>query len=164
MTMANKKRILYLLRFLQGTSDDEYPVSTVEIRAALNEKSCPVTIEALRDDIVALKDAGYDIVVNEANGLPATYSNIDHVLDIPELQILIDAVSSSQFISHTRSNQLIAKLVAMAGPSHRKELKPGIMLSEFIKPPIHSFCTPCRRSISRFNPMVSTRITNKDRE
>ena len=115
-------------------SDKDCAVSTAGIRAALKEKGCPVTTETLRNDIAALKDAGYDIAVNEASGLTTTYSYIDRPLDAPELQILIDAVSSSRFISQTRSRQIISKQIAMAGPSHREELKPGIMISEFIKP------------------------------
>ena len=133
--MANKNRILYLLQFLQKNSDEDRSVSTAQIRSALKEMGCPVTVETLRNDIAALQDAGYDIAVNESNGLMTTYSYIDRPLDEPELQILIDAVSSSQFISETRSKRLISKLIAMAGPSHREELKPGIMISEFIKTP-----------------------------
>ena len=133
--MANKSRMLYLLQFLQNHSDEDHPVTTSEIRAFLNEKGCPVTVETLRDDMAALREAGYDIAVNEASGLTTTYSYIDRPLDAPELQILIDAVSSSQFISHMRSKQLISKLISMAGPSHREELRPGIMISEFIKTP-----------------------------
>ena len=133
--MANKSRILHLLQYLQKNSDEDRPVSTAQIRSALKEKGCPVTVETLRDDIAALQEAGYDIAVNESSGLMTTYSYIDRPLDAPELQILIDAVSSSQFISHTRSKQLISKLISMAGPSHREELRPGIMISEFIKTP-----------------------------
>ena len=133
--MANKNRILYLLQYLQSHSDEDCAVSTAEIRSALKEKGCPVSTETLRSDIAALQNAGHDIVVNETNGLTTTYSYIDRPLDLPELQILIDAVSSSQFISHTRSRQLISKLIAMAGPSHREELRPGILISEFIKTP-----------------------------
>lgn len=133
--MANKNRILYLLHFLQDNSDEDHPVSTAEIRKALKGKGCPVTIETLRSDIAALTEAGYDIAVNESTGLPTTYSYIDRPLDNPELQVLIDAISSSQFISPTRSSQLIAKLITMAGPSYRDELQPDFMASEDIKTP-----------------------------
>ena len=133
--MPNKNRILYLLEYLQTHSDEDRSVSTAEIRAALKDKGCPVTTETLRTDIAALRDAGYDIAVNETNGLSTTYSYVDRPLDAPELQILIDAVSSSQFISHTRTRQLIAKLIAMAGPSHREDLRPGTMISGSIKTP-----------------------------
>ena len=109
--MANKKRILHLLHYLQTCSDEEHPVTTAQIRAAMKEKGCSVTVETLRDDIAAIREAGYDVIINETSGLPTTYSFVDRSLDIPELQILIDAVSSSQFISQTRSRKLIDKLV-----------------------------------------------------
>ena len=131
--MANKSRILNLLRYLQETSDEDHPVTTAEIRKALAEKGCPVTVETLRNDIAMLQETGFDISVNEASGLSTTYSYLDRPLDVPELQILIDAVSSSQFLTREKSRQLIDKLVAMAGPSHREELQPGIMVSEHVK-------------------------------
>lgn len=131
--MANKSRMLYLLHYLQACSNEDCPVTTAQIRSALKEKGCPVTVETLRDDIAAMMAAGYDIVVNESNGQTTTYSFVDRPLDIPELQILIDAVSSSQFISHVRSQQLITKLIHMAGPSNREKLRPGSMPDEFIK-------------------------------
>ena len=86
-----------------------------------------------------LNGARYDIARNKASGLITTYSYVDKPLDAPELQILIDAVSSSQFISQTRSRQLISKLIAMAGPSHREELKLGIMMTELFKIAIADF-------------------------
>lgn len=133
--MANKNRVLCLLRYIQNHSDEDHPVSTSEIRAALKEMGCNVTVETLRDDILSIRNAGYDIAINESSGLPTTYSYLDRPLDLPELQILIDAVSSSQFISCTRSQQLIAKLTDLAGPSDRGKLHPGMMISEGIKTP-----------------------------
>ena len=133
--MANKSRILYLLRYLQENSDEDHPVTTAEIRKALASKGCPVTIETLRNDIVMLQETGFDIAVNETSGLSTTYSFLDRLLDVPELQILIDAVSSSQFLTQAKSRHLIDKLIAMAGPSHRAELQPGIMVSEHVKAP-----------------------------
>lgn len=133
--MANKNRILYLLRYLQSCSDEERPVTTAEVRSAMEARGCPVTIETLRSDIEALREVGYDIAINEMPGMTTTYSFIDRPLDVPELQILIDAVASAQFISLTRSRQLIHRLAAMAGPSHQEQLRPAIMTSESIKTP-----------------------------
>ena len=131
--MANKSRILYLLRYLQETSDEDHPVTTAEIRKALAEKGCPVTVETLRNDIAMLQETGFDIAVNETSGLSTTYSFLDRPLDVPELQILIDAVSSSQFLTKAKSRKLIEKLIGMAGPSDRAAMEPGIMVSEHVK-------------------------------
>ena len=108
--MPNKNRILHLLKYLQTHSDEDHPVTTAEVRAALAEAGCPVTTETLRSDIEALKEADFDIVINEAAGLPTSYSFVDRSFDVPELQVLIDAVSSSQFIEQERSRRLVERL------------------------------------------------------
>ena len=131
--MANKNRILYLLRYLQQCSDEEHPVTTAEIRKEMAEKGCPATVETVRDDISMIRECGFEVAVHETSGQSTTYSYIDRDLSVPELQILIDAVSSAQFITRFRSEQLIGKLVAMAGPSHAEELQPGVLSAEYVK-------------------------------
>lgn len=59
--MANRNRLLYLLQFLQNGSDEDQPVSTARIREVLRKQGCPVTVETLRSDIAALREAGYDM-------------------------------------------------------------------------------------------------------
>ena len=108
--MANKSRVLYLLRYLREHSDEDHPVATAEIRQELAGKGCPVTVETLRDDIRMLREAGFDILVNESSGLATTYAWVDRAFDTAELQILIDAAASARFIPLSRSKKLIEKL------------------------------------------------------
>ncbi len=133
--MAMKPRVLYLMQYLEQHSDEQHPVSTAEIRRELAAKGCPVTIQTLRMDIESLIEAGYEIDVNEKEGFSTTYSWINRDLSTPELQILVDAVSASQFIPAEKSRDLIGKLVALAGPSSRAGLTPRILVSERIKAP-----------------------------
>lgn len=131
--MANKGRVLYLLQYLQRCSDEDHPVTTAEIRKELTDKGCPATVETVRDDISMIRECGFDVVVNEKSGQSTTYSYVDREFGTPELQILIDAVSSSQFITKSKSEQLIKKLIAMAGPSHAEELRPNVLTAECVK-------------------------------
>ena len=131
--MATKNRIVYLMQYLQENSDENHPVTTAQIREEMARKGCPIIISTLRDDIESLRNAGYDIQVNETEGLSTTYSWLERKWDVPELQILIDAVCSAQFIPKQKSRELIKKLVSMAGPSHRDTLEPRILISEHIK-------------------------------
>ena len=108
--MATKNRIVYLMRYLRENSDENYPVTTAQIREEMAQRGCPITIPTLRDDIEALKDAGYDIQVNETEGLFTTYSWLDRERTLSELQILVDAVSTSQLITAEKSRELIDKL------------------------------------------------------
>jgi len=133
--MAMKPRVLYLMQYLEQNSDEQHPVTTAEIRRALASKGCPVTIITLRTDIESLIEAGYEIAINEKEGLSTTYSWINRDLSAPELQILVDAVSASQFITAEKSRELIRKLVTLAGPSYRSGLTPQILVSEHVKAP-----------------------------
>ena len=131
--MTNKSRVLYLLQYLQNNSDENRPVSTADIREELARRGCSATVETIRDDIHTLQETGYDICVNETNGLSTTYNYVDRPFDVSELQILIDAVASSRFIPLSKSKQLIQKLSEMAGPSCKEEIRPGVLSAEFIK-------------------------------
>lgn len=131
--MANKSRVLYLLRYLSRYSDEDHPVTTAEIRQELAEKGCPATVETLRDDILMLREAGFDILVNESSGRTTTYAWVDRAFDTAELQILIDAVASARFIPLSKSQNLIKKLADMAGPSREEEIRPAVLSAEFIK-------------------------------
>ena len=133
--MAMKPRVLYLMQYLEQNSDEQHPITTAEIRKHLAAKGCPVSIITLRKDIKSLQEAGYEIAVNEQEGLSTTYSWINRDLSAPELQILVDAVSSSQFITVEKSKDLIGKLVSLAGPSYRDSLTPQILVSEHVKAP-----------------------------
>ncbi len=133
--MATKNRIVYLMKFLQENSDENHPVTTAEIRDEMAKRGCPIIISTLRDDIESLQSAGYDIQVNETEGMSTTYSWLDREWSMPELQILVDAVSSSQFITTEKSHELIDKLVRMGAPSLRESLKPQILVSEHVKAP-----------------------------
>lgn len=133
--MAMKPRVLYLMQYLEQNSDEQHPVTTAEIRKELAAKGCPVSIITLRADIESLLEAGYEISINEKEGFSTTYSWIDRDLSAPELQILVDAVSSSQFITTEKSKELIQKLVTLAGPSYQSSLTPQILVSEHVKAP-----------------------------
>ena len=133
--MAMKPRVLYLMQYLEQNSDEQHPVTTAEIRKELAAKGCPVSIITLRADIESLLEAGYEIAINEKEGFSTTYSWINRDLSAPELQILVDAVSSSQFITVEKSKELIKKLVTLAGPSYQASLTPQILVSEHVKAP-----------------------------
>jgi len=131
--MATKSRLLSLLKLLQQESDENCPLTTAQVRKALLEEGFPASIKTIRDDIETLKEAGYDILVQESSGLSTTYAYLGREFEASELQILIDAVSSSQLITKERSRKLIRKLAALAGPSNREGMEPRVLVSESIK-------------------------------
>ena len=133
--MSSRDRLIRLMQYLKEHSDDENPVSTAQIRRAMQESGNPMGLHVLREDIAALRAAGYDIAVHEQEGQSTTYAWKARDLDDEELQILVDAVSASQFITEKLSRELIDKLAAISGPTYKRGLKPTFHVSEHIKAP-----------------------------
>lgn len=131
--METKERILILLQYLQNNSDDDRSVSAADIRRMFRERGESVSPPTLRGDIASLQKSGYEIEIREDNGIGTFYRFLDREWSRPELQILVDAVSAAQFIPQARSEELIRKLSPMAGPSHKEELVPQILVSEHVK-------------------------------
>ena len=131
--MPMKDRLLVLLKTLQERSDDETWLTTGDLRAALEAEGLDCSIRTLRRDVQSLNNCGYDIAVQETEGMFTRYAWMGRKLSMPDLQILVDAVSAARFIPQKRSEELVAELSAMAGPSHVQELKPQILVSEHVK-------------------------------
>lgn len=131
--MPTKDRLLVLLQTLQDKSDDETWLTTADLRGALEAEGLECSIRTLRRDMQSLQNCGYDIAVQETEGMFTKYAYLGRKWSMPDLQILVDAVSAAQFIPQRRSEELISELSVMAGPSHEKELRPQILVSEHVK-------------------------------
>ena len=112
--MPNKDRLLVLLHTLQNHSDDETWLTTQDLRSALEKEGFECSIRTLRRDVQSLRNCGYDIAVQETEGMYTKYAYLSRKLSMPDLQILIDAVSAAQFSPQKRSEELVAELSAMA--------------------------------------------------
>ena len=131
--MPNRDRLPLILRALMKDSDDEKWLTTADLRRVLEAEGYEWSIRSLRKDIRSLQNSGFEIAVRESEGASTRYAWMGREWSAPELQILIDAVSSAQFIPQARSEKLAERLSRMAGPSHAAELRPQILVSEHIK-------------------------------
>ena len=119
-TSSTKKRLLLILELLYKTTDESHPVSTVDITGYLEEKGFQIdrkTLHSLR----LLISMGYDIVVVKSS--PNKYFWGERTFEIPELKMLLDAVSSARSISETKSKRLTKKIMSLAGMQQREQLK-----------------------------------------
>ena len=120
-TSSTKKRLLLILELLYKTTDESHPVSTVDIIGYLDEKGFQIDRKTLRSDLRLLISMEYDIVVVKSS--PNKYFWGERTFEIPELKMLLDAVSSARFISETKSKQLTKKIMLLAGMQQREQLK-----------------------------------------
>lgn len=132
MENDSRVRLLRILQILQDT-DEQHPISTAQIAAALRERFGIETYRiTLQKDIAALEAAGYDVVTIRTT--QNKYYLASRAFELPELKLLIDAVESSKFITEKKSRALVEKLTALAGSHQAGEFKRNISISDRIKP------------------------------
>ncbi|QUA54652.1 helix-turn-helix transcriptional regulator [Aristaeella lactis] len=131
--MADKRAIMFLYKYLYENTDEDHPISSVQLRAILRANGYVSDPRTIRKDIELLREAGYDILINEQNGIPTMYFYGARDWDKTELMILIDAISSAQFITKEKSREIINKLSCLAGYQNKTILTPSIFVSENLK-------------------------------
>ena len=119
-----KRRILLLLKYFYDRTDEDHQTNTLELLEYFKEQKTPANRKTLRNDIDTLMEVGYDIVVVPSK--PNKYYMGAREFELAELKLLIDAVSSSRFISQKKSNQLIDKIAKIASKTQQEELKRNI--------------------------------------
>jgi predicted DNA-binding transcriptional regulator YafY len=115
-----KIKLLKLLDLLRQNTDEQHPMTTSQICVALARMGIPCDRKTIPQDIAALNNSDYEVLSKMISHEKAYYVE-DRNFSIPELKILIDAVHASSFITEKKSDDLIAKIAALAG-SHRGEV------------------------------------------
>ena len=86
-----------------------------------NEYGMETHRTTIKSDIEMLQQAG--ISIQAVRSSQNQYNYIERDFDIAELKLLIDAVMSAKFMTKGKSDQLVAKLTALAGANKARELK-----------------------------------------
>lgn len=107
-----KGRLLALRDYLYKYSDEQHPASAQDLIDEMSRQGYPGNRKTIKDDIDVLNKFGMDIISNVSRG--NSFLGASREFEIPDLKLLVDAVSSSRFISAARSEQLIDKLSSMA--------------------------------------------------
>ena len=129
---SNQKiKLLYLMKILLENTDDEHGMTLAEISDALGEYGIDAERKTLYDDIDVLCLFGLDI--DKRKGKSVTYHVISRDFELPELKLLVDAVQSSRFITHKKSNELIKKIEGFASRYEAQELQRQVFVSNRIK-------------------------------
>lgn len=132
MENGTKLRLLYIYQYLLRHSDAEHPVSTPELLKYLkDEYGLDVHRTTLPNDFAMMEEAGihFEIIKSRQN----KYYYDDRPFDVSELKLLIDAVSSSKFITEKKSKELIRKLVSLTSDYNAEKLRRHITVDGRIK-------------------------------
>ncbi|MBR0384855.1 MAG: WYL domain-containing protein [Eubacteriaceae bacterium] len=116
-------RVWYLYEMLYKKSDEEHPLTTPQIVRLMQEDyGIYVHRTTVPYDIALLEAAG--VKIGRIRRQAWHFYLAERRFSMPELRLLIDAVASSKFITEEKSEELITKIISMAGePSGKKLVK-----------------------------------------
>lgn len=106
---GQKLKLLHIIRILEENSDENHPISTIDLIEKLDQIGIHSERKSIYDDIAKLCDFGYDIITVQ-NRLGGGYYLAQREFELPELKLLVDAVTSSKFVTTKKSRELISKL------------------------------------------------------
>ena len=128
MENGTKHRILYLYQHLFHHTDAEHPLSTAELIKILKEQyAIKVSRNTISDDLAILHDCGLHIEHYESTQNKYYYDG--HTYDLAELKLLVDAISSSRFITRRKSDELITKLLILTSAANAAKLRRHVYVS-----------------------------------
>lgn len=130
-TENQKLKLLYLKELFERQSDEEHLLSMQDILDALAAQGIRAERKSVYDDILCLQQFGMDIVT--VKGRNGGYFLASRTFELPELKLLVDAVQSSKFITHKKSNELIKKIEGFTSCYEARRLHRQVFVTNRIK-------------------------------
>lgn len=130
--MASKKlKTLLIYKFLNDYSDEDNPLSSTELIQMLAAEGIAAERKSIYADIKVLNDLGFDIV---STNIPHRgFFMAGRQFELPEVRLLIDAVSSAGFITPKKTEGLIEKLESLVSKNQAGALVSQVYLDNKIK-------------------------------
>ncbi|MBQ6152454.1 MAG: WYL domain-containing protein [Ruminococcus sp.] len=127
-----KQKLLYIMKYLQEKTDENFGVTVADIIAYLDSYDIKAERKSIYDDLRTLEDFGLDIGHNKVGKETVWYLS-SREFELPELKLLVDAVQSSKFITKNKSAKLIKKLETLASENDAKSLHRQVIVSNRVK-------------------------------
>lgn len=125
-----KLKILYVLKLLWESSDENHPMTVPEIIAGLERMGLSAERKSVYDDISALEDFGIDV---EKSSDGRGWFIASRTFELPELRLLLDAVQSARFITRKKSEALIKKIESFVSRSEAEKLSRSVYTVNRVK-------------------------------
>lgn len=126
-----KQKLLYVLKCLNEKTDETHGVTVNDIIDYLESYDIKAERKSIYDDLKTLQDFGVDIC--SAKSKTVEYYIASRDFELSELKLLVDAVQSSKFITHKKSNELIKKLENLSSVYDAKKLQRQVVVSNRVK-------------------------------
>lgn len=109
---GTKLKTLLVFRYLEKYSDENNPISTSQLINMLSQEGIKSERKSIYADVKALKEIGYDIV-SVKSPIYGGFFMASRKFEVPEVRLLIDAVTSAGFITPKKTKSLVEKLESL---------------------------------------------------
>ena len=133
MTSTSNLKIkpLYIMKILMEKTDEHHPITVNEIIEELAKYDISAERKSIYSDIELLTSFGIDIICEKGRANKYFVGSRD--FELPELKLLVDAVQSSKFITHKKSEELIKKIEKLTSIHEAKELHRQVIVADRVK-------------------------------
>ena len=125
-----KIKLLVLYDLLVKYTDEEHPMTTVEIAEKLQEFGIATTLQTIYEDIEVLCRYGYEVICT--TGKNNKYFVADRKFERPEIQVLLNAVGAANFLTEKKTTVLAQKVSELLGIPQGEQVK-GILSDSRVK-------------------------------
>ena len=126
-----KKKLPVLARLLLERSDEEHPVTTAQALEELARWDIQAERKSIYDDMEQLRQLGMDVQLRK--GREGGWFVGQREFELAELKLLVDAVSSSRFLTQRKSDALIHKLESLASTHQARQLQRQVYVDRRVK-------------------------------
>lgn len=106
-----KIKLLVLYNLLQRFTDEEHPMTTLEIVEELNKNGITETRQTVYEDIEVLNQFGYEVIC--VKGRNNRYFVGDRTFERPEIQIMLNAIGAAKFLTDKKTSLLTEKVAEL---------------------------------------------------
>lgn len=126
-----KLKLMRLMQIINEKTDEEHPLTAKQLCEELKTYGIIAERKSIYSDIEVLIECGMDI--NKSYGTKQGFYLATREFELPEIRLLIDAVSSAPFITMKKTKHIINKLEKLVSVYQAQELESQIFIEEKTK-------------------------------
>lgn len=128
---SSKIKTLLIYKYLSDYSDENNPLSTTELIEMLKKDGVTCERKSIYADVKTLNEIGFDIVSTKSP--KRGFFMGTRRFELPEVRLLIDAVSSAGFITPNKTKDLVSKLESLVSKNQASELVSQVYVDSEVK-------------------------------
>lgn len=129
--MANqygqKLKLLYIMNILLGETDENHPVNAKDIVDKLAAMGIEAERKSVYSDVSTLIEYGLDI--ERTDRYKGGYYIASKTFELAELKLMVDAISSSRFISEKKAKDLTDRIISLGNVYDADNLKRQVVVA-----------------------------------